>query len=161
MLNKAFFIGNLTRDVEFKSLPSGVNLAKGSLASTTKYKTQNGDTREEVCYMEFTIFGGLANVAHQYLKKGSKVHLEGKIIFEQWTGQDNKPKSKHTLRVDEMIMLDSKPQSSNNTNQGNYQNNQNNQRANNNTNQGNYQSNQQNTSNHYEGLNEDEIDNYF
>lgn len=112
MYNKLVVLGNLTKEIELKYLPTGSAVAKSSIATTHKYKSQSGEQKEEVCFLEFTIFGKGAEIANQYLKKGSKVLLEGRLIFEQWTAQDGTNRSKHSLRVDEMKMLDSKPQDS-------------------------------------------------
>ena len=109
MYNKTIMVGNLTRDIELKYLPSGSAVAKSSIASSYKYKSQTGEQKEEVCFLEFNMFGRSAEVANQYLKKGSKVLLEGRLVFEQWTAQDGSSRSKHSLRVEEMKMLDSKP----------------------------------------------------
>lgn len=109
MYNKLVVLGNLTKEIELKYLASGSAVAKGSIATTHKYKSQSGEQKDEVCFLEFTIFGKVAEVANQYLKKGSKVLLEGRLIFEQWNAQDGTSRSKHSLRVDEMKMLDSKP----------------------------------------------------
>lgn len=115
MYSKTILIGNLTRDIELRYLPSGSPVAKGSIATTYKYKSSTGEQKEEVCFLEFSIFGKVAEIANQYLKKGSKVLLEGRLVFEQWTAQDGTNRSKHTLRVDEMKMLDSKGSSDNQT----------------------------------------------
>ncbi len=64
-------------------------------------------------FLDFNIFGRSAEVANQYLRKGSKVLLEGRLVFEQWTAQDGTNRSKHALRVDTMKMLDSKADSQN------------------------------------------------
>lgn len=109
MYNKLVVLGNLTKEIELKYLPTGSAVAKSSIATTHKYKIQSGEQKEEVCFLEFTIFGKGAEIANQYLKKGSKVLLEGRLIFEQWNAQDGTNRSKHSLRVDEMKMLDSKP----------------------------------------------------
>ena len=101
-------IGNLTRDIDLKYLPSGSVVAKSSIATSYKYKSQDGSAKEEVCFLEFTIFGRIAEVANQYLRKGSKVLLEGRLAYETWTAQDGSTRSRHSLRVDEMKMLDSK-----------------------------------------------------
>lgn len=77
MYNKMIAIGNLTKDIEFKTLPSGSALAKGSIATSHKHKGSDGIQKEEVCFLDFTIFGRMAEVANQYLRKGSKVMLEG------------------------------------------------------------------------------------
>ena len=109
MYNKTIMVGNLTRDIELKYLPSGSAVAKSSIASSYRYKSQTGEQKEEVCFLEFNMFGRSAEVANQYLKKGSKVLLEGRLVLEQWTAQDGSSRSRHSLRVEEMKMLDSKP----------------------------------------------------
>jgi single-strand DNA-binding protein len=109
MFNRVIVIGNLTRDIELKYLPSGSAVAKSAIASTYKYKSSTGEQKEEVCFLDFNLFGRSAEVANQYLKKGSKVLLEGRLILEQWTAQDGTARSKHSLRVEAMKMLDSKP----------------------------------------------------
>lgn len=108
MFNKVVLIGNLTRDIEFRFLPNGTGVAKGAIATTYKYKSPNGEQKEEVCFLDFDIFGKIAEVANQYLHKGSKVLLEGRLVLDTWTGTDGQNRSKHSLRVDTMKMLDSK-----------------------------------------------------
>lgn len=107
-------VGNLTRDIELRYLPSGAAIAKSAIATSYKYKTSTGEQKDEVCFLDFNIFGRSAEVANQYLKKGSKVLLEGRLVLEQWTAQDGTSRSKHSLRVDIMKMLDSKGSDQNN-----------------------------------------------
>jgi len=111
MYNKVMFVGNMTRDIELRYLPNGGAIAKGAIASSYKYKTQDGQQKEEVCFLDFNIFGKGGEVFNQYTKKGSKVMLEGRLILEQWTDNNNQKQSKHSLRVDNFVFLDSKPQS--------------------------------------------------
>ena len=113
MYNKVVMVGNLTRDVELRYLPSGSAVAKSAIATSYKYKSASGEQKDEVCFLDFTIFGKTGEVANQYLKKGSKVLLEGRLKFEQWTAQDGSNRSRHILSVDTMKMLDSKSQSDN------------------------------------------------
>lgn len=113
MYNKVVMVGNLTRDIELRYMPNGAALAKGAIATSHRYKTQTGEQKDEVCFLDFNIFGRSAEVANQYLRKGSKVLLEGRLVFEQWTAQDGSNRSKHALRVDSMKMLDSKADSQN------------------------------------------------
>ena len=108
MYNKVIFVGNLTRDIELRYIKNGTAVAKSAIASTYKYKSSNAEQKEEVCFLDFTIFGRSAEVANQYLHKGSKVLLEGRLIFEQWTGQDGTNRNRHSLRVETMKMLGSK-----------------------------------------------------
>ena len=108
MYNKVILIGNLTKDISIQYLPSGAALAKSSIATSYKYKTATGEQKDEVMFLDFNIFGKTGEVASQYLRKGSKVLLEGRLVLEQWTAQDGTNRSKHSLRVDVMKMLDSK-----------------------------------------------------
>jgi len=119
MYNKVVMIGNLTRDIELRYLPSGAAIAKSAIATSHKYKAQTGEQKDEVCFLDFNIFGRSAEVANQYLRKGSKVLLEGRLVLEQWTAQDGSKRSKHSLRVDTMKMMDSKADSQNQS-QGGY-----------------------------------------
>ena len=113
MYNKVIMVGNLTRDIELRYLQSGSAIAKSAVATSYKYKASTGEQKDEVCFLDFTIFGKTGEVANQYLKKGSKVLLEGRLIFEKWNAQDGSERSRHSLRVDEMKMLDSKDKSDN------------------------------------------------
>jgi len=120
MYNKIIIIGNLTRDVELQYIPSGAAIAKGSIATTHKYKTQSGEQKDEVCFIDFSVFGKSADTLKQYTKKGSKVMLEGRLIFEQWNDNSGAKRNRHTLRVEVFKFLDTK----NNTSGANMQNNQ-------------------------------------
>lgn len=115
MYNKVVMVGNLTRDIELRYLPSGAAIAKSAIATSYKYKTATGEQKDEVCFLDFNIFGRSAEVANQYLRKGSKVLLEGRLVFEQWTAQDGTNRNRHSLRVETMKMLDSKSDSSSNS----------------------------------------------
>ena len=108
MYNKVIMIGNLTRDIELKYLPSGAAIGKSAIATSHKYKDQSGQQKEEVCFLDFSVFGKAAEIMNQYVKKGSKLMLEGRLILEQWTAQDGSTRTRHTLRADEFKFLDSK-----------------------------------------------------
>ncbi len=123
MYNKVMMIGNLTRDIELKYIPSGAAIAKGAIATSHKFKTQTGEQKEEVCFLDFSVFGKSAEILNQYVRKGSKVMLEGRLVFEQWVAQDGTNRSRHTLRVDVFKFLDSKADSAN-MNNGGYNNDQ-------------------------------------
>jgi len=117
MYNKVILIGNLTRDIEIQYLQgSNTPLAKGGVATSYKYKGNDGTQKEETCFLDFNIFGRVAEVANQYLHKGSKVMLEGRLVFDQWQdSQTGQNRSKHSLKVDNMKMLDSKSNTSSST----------------------------------------------
>ena len=111
MYSKVITIGYLTRPIEVKYLPNGGAIAKSAIATSHKYKTQSGEQKEEVCFLDFSMFGRSAEIAQQYLKKGSKVMLEGRLVLEKWVGKDGNNRSKHSLRVEAMKMLDTKAES--------------------------------------------------
>lgn len=105
--NKLILQGNLTKDNELKFLPNGNALVKNSIAVTEKYKSKDGQQKEETLFLDFTIFRG-AEVFNQYTQKGSKVLLDGSLKLESWTAQDGTNRQKHTLKVDSFTFLDSK-----------------------------------------------------
>lgn len=107
MFNKIILVGNLTRDIELNYAKSGTALAKTAIATTRKF-TSNGERKEEVCFVDITFFGRSAEIANQYLRKGSKCLVEGRLMFEQWTDQQGQKRSKHSVTVESMQMLDSK-----------------------------------------------------
>ncbi len=90
-LNKVFLIGNLTRDPEVRYLPSGAAVGDLRLAVNRKYKTQQGEEREETCFVNISVWGRQAETCGQYLGKGSSVLVEGRLRFEEWEkdGQKN------------------------------------------------------------------------
>jgi len=107
MFNKIILVGNLTRDIELRYSQAGVGIAKTAIATSRKF-TSNGEKKEEVCFVDITFFGKSAEVANQYLRKGSKILVEGRLNFEQWTDQNGGKRSKHSVIVESMQMLDSK-----------------------------------------------------
>jgi len=138
MFNKIILVGNLTRDIELRYSQSGSAIAKSAIATSRKF-TVNGERREEVCFVDITFFGRSGEIANQFLRKGSKVLVEGRLNFEQWVDQNGQKRSKHSVIVESMQMLDSKgdnpsqqPQQNasyqnNGSNYGNYPQQQNNQ----------------------------------
>jgi single-strand DNA-binding protein len=108
VFNKVILAGNLTKDVEVRYTQNGSAIAKTGIAVNRKFKI-NGEQKEEVLFIDLTFFGRSAEVANQYLKKGSKVLVEGRLILEQWTSQDGSKKSKHSIVVESMQMLDNQP----------------------------------------------------
>ena len=114
MFNKIILVGNLTRDIELRYSQGGMGIAKTAIATSRKF-TSNGEKKEEVCFVDITFFGRSAEVANQYLRKGSKILVEGRLNFEQWADQNGQKRSKHSVTVETMQMLDSKGD-----NQGSY-----------------------------------------
>ncbi len=83
-LNKVFLIGNLTRDPEMRSLPSGTSIASFGLATNRTYTAQNGEKKEEVCFVRVVVFGKQAEACGQYLNKGKPVFVEGRLQYRSW-----------------------------------------------------------------------------
>lgn len=107
MFNKIILVGNLTRDIEMKYSQGGMAIASTALATTRKF-TSNGEKKEETCFVDVTFFARSAEIANQYLRKGSKILVEGRLNFDQWTDQNGQKRSKHSVVVETMQMLDSK-----------------------------------------------------
>ncbi len=108
MYNKVILVGNLTRDIEVRYTQSGTAIGNTGIATNRKWKDQSGEQKEEVMFIDITFFGRTAEIANQYLRKGSKVLVEGRLVLEQWTAQDGSKRSKHSVTVQEMKMLDSR-----------------------------------------------------
>jgi len=89
-LNKAFIIGNLTRDPELKSLPSGTKVASFGMATNRKYKDKDGNWQDAVEYHNMVVFGRQAETTAQYLKKGSSALIEGRIQTRSWEADGTK-----------------------------------------------------------------------
>ena len=109
MYNKVILVGNLTRDIEIRYSQGGMAIAKTAIATSRKF-TSNGQKKEEVCFIDITFFGRSGEIANQYLKKGSKILVEGRLNFEQWVDQNGGKRSKHSVVVETMQMLDSRGQ---------------------------------------------------
>ncbi len=117
MYNKIILAGNLTRDIEIRYTQSGAAVGNSAIATTRKFKSQTGEQKEEVLFVDITFFGRTAEIANQYLRKGSKILVEGRLKLESWTAQDGSKRSKHSVTVESMTMLGSKSDET----QGGYQ----------------------------------------
>jgi single-strand DNA-binding protein len=89
-LNRAIVIGNLTRDPELKSLPSGIQVCTFSVATNRVWKDKAGVRQESADYHNIVVFGRQAETAAQYLRKGSGVLVEGRMQTRSWDGPDGK-----------------------------------------------------------------------
>jgi single-strand DNA-binding protein len=105
MYNKVILMGNLTKDIELRYLQSGSVVGSTAIATNRRWKSQSGEQKEEVMYIDLTLFGRTAEIANQYLHKGSKVLIDGRLSFEQWTAQDGSRRSKHAIIVENLKML--------------------------------------------------------
>ncbi|RDU73040.1 single-stranded DNA-binding protein [Helicobacter anseris] len=112
MFNKVILLGNLTKDVELKHLPSGMATCIISVATNRKTKKQDGSIHEETCFIDCKLFGRYAEIAKQYLMKGSRLHLEGRLTYETWTDQQGVKKSKHIIVCESLRLIDKIAQNS-------------------------------------------------
>ncbi|WP_149708794.1 single-stranded DNA-binding protein [Campylobacter concisus] len=104
MFNKVVLVGNLTRDIELRYTTSGSAIGNSGIAVTRRFNT-NGEKREETCFIDISFFGKAAEIANQYLSKGSKLLVEGRLKFDQWTDNNGQNRSKHSIVVENMEML--------------------------------------------------------
>src|SRR4051794_10957225 len=82
--NRVTLIGNLTRDPQSKTLPSTTNVCEFGLAMSRRYRTQGGEDREEVCFVDCSAFGKQADVIQQYCQKGKQIFVEGRLKYDTW-----------------------------------------------------------------------------
>ena len=116
-MNKIIMIGHLARDIELRYTQSQMAIGKTAIAVTHKY-TLNGEKREETCFIDITFFGKQAEIANQYLGKGSKLAVEGYLKFEQWQDNNGQNRSKHSIAVESMEMLGDAKQNNQSYQQG-------------------------------------------
>ena len=109
MFNKVILIGRLTRDVELRYTPSGTAVAKFGLASSRTYKDNiTGENKEEVLFIDITVFGRSAEVANQYLSKGRQVLVEGRLVLDQWVDNTGQKRSKHSVVAERVQFMGSR-----------------------------------------------------
>ena len=104
-LNKAILVGRLTRDPEVKSLPSGQQVASFGLATSRFYKDKEGEKQQQTEFHNIVFFGRIAEIASQYLKKGSLTLIEGRIQTRSWEDKETGKKIYRTEIVGESLQL--------------------------------------------------------
>ena len=108
-VNKVIIVGNLGRDPEMRTFPSGDQVANVTIATTDKWKDkQSGEMKEATEWHRVTFNGRLAEIAGQYLRKGSQVYVEGSLRTRKWTDQAGVEKYSTEVRADQMQMLGSR-----------------------------------------------------
>ena len=105
-LNRATIIGRLTRDPEVKTTPSGQSVANIGLATNRVWTDKSGVRQEKVEFHNIVLWSKLAEIAGQYLSKGRRVYMEGRLETRDWTGQDGVKRYRTEIVADNMIMLD-------------------------------------------------------
>lgn len=96
-VNKCLFIGNLTADPEIRTMPNGEQVANFSIALNEKYKAKDGNIVENVEYVRIVLYRRLAEIAGQYLTKGSQVYVEGRLKTRKW--QDNNGQDRYSTEI--------------------------------------------------------------
>ena len=104
-VNKAIIIGNLGKDPEMRYMPSGDAICNFSLATTDSWKDKNGEKQEKTEWHRISMFGKLAEIAGEYLKKGSQVYVEGRIQTRKWTNKEGQDQYTTEIVADKMQML--------------------------------------------------------
>lgn len=107
-LNRVQLIGNLTRDPELRYTPSGTAVCSFSLATNRNWTTDTGEKKDEVEFHRIVAWNKLAELCSQFLTKGRKVFVEGRLTTRSWTAQDGSQKSTTEIVISDMILLDSR-----------------------------------------------------
>ncbi|PIQ83640.1 MAG: single-stranded DNA-binding protein [Candidatus Omnitrophica bacterium CG11_big_fil_rev_8_21_14_0_20_63_9] len=103
-LNRVLLIGNLTKDPELRYTPSGTPVANLRLAVNSSFKGQDGQRKEETCFVTIVVWSKQAELCNQYLKKGRSVFIEGRLIYRQWEAE-GKTRSTMEVRADRVQFL--------------------------------------------------------
>lgn len=104
--NKVLLMGNLTRDVQLKSLPSGQAIAEIAIAINRKFKTKDGQDREEVTYVDCECWGPRAEVINKYFSKGKPIFIEGRLRLDSWEDKDGQKRSKMRVVIDDFQFVE-------------------------------------------------------
>ena len=106
-VNKVILIGNLGADPEVRHLQNGASVANFRLATSETYKDrQTGERREQTEWHNVVAWRGLAEITEKYLRKGSKVYVEGKLRTRKWQDKDGQDRYTTEIQADEMTLLD-------------------------------------------------------
>lgn len=107
-LNRVQLIGNLTRDPEARQIPGGQMVVTLSIATNLTWTDQSGQKQTKTEYHNVVVWRKLAEICNQYLKKGGKVFVEGRLQTRSWDGEDGVKRYRTEIVADNMIMLDSR-----------------------------------------------------
>src|SRR3989344_1919093 len=107
-VNRATIVGRLTRDPEVRTTPSGVNVTSFSVATNIVWSDPTGARKEAVEYHNVVAWRKLGEIVAQYMHKGSRILVEGRLQTRQWEGKDGSKRSRTEIVADNIIMLDSK-----------------------------------------------------
>jgi len=105
-LNRAMIIGNLTRDPELRNTPNGQSVCSFGVATNRAWTDPTGQKQEQVEFHNVVAWSRLAEICSQYLGKGRKVYIEGRLQTREWEGQDGQKRNRTEIVAENMIMLD-------------------------------------------------------
>ena len=105
-LNKVQLIGNLTQDPEIRQTPSGQSVSSVTVATNRRWTGSSGETQEKAEFHNIVLWGKLAEIAGQYLRKGSKVYIEGRLETRSWEAQDGTKRYKTEVVAEKVILID-------------------------------------------------------
>ncbi|MFA5843159.1 MAG: single-stranded DNA-binding protein [Candidatus Gracilibacteria bacterium] len=111
-LNRAQLIGNLTRDPEARQTSSGKSVVNFGIATNSRWTDASGQVQEKTEFHNIVVWGKLADICAQYIRKGSKVYVEGRIQSREWQGEDGVKRFRTEIVAENVIMLDRKGASS-------------------------------------------------
>jgi single-strand DNA-binding protein len=107
-LNRVQLIGNLTRDPELRYTPSGTAVCSFGIATNRSWTTDTGEKKEESEFHRIVAWNKLAELCSQFLTKGRKIYVEGRLATRNWTGQDGQQRNTTEIVIDDMILLDNR-----------------------------------------------------
>jgi single-strand DNA-binding protein len=107
--NKVLLMGNLTRDPQLSYLPSQTPVVDFGIAVNRKWTSKEGESKEEVCFVDCRAYSRLAENINKYMRKGRPIFVEGRLMYETWTAQDGTKKSRHRIHVDNCQFLGGGP----------------------------------------------------
>lgn len=119
-VNKVILVGNLGRDPEVRNMPSGDAIANFSIATTDTWKDKSGQRQERTEWHRISMFGKQAEIAGQYLKKGSTVYIEGRLQTRKWTDKEGAERTTTEVVADRMQMLGGRDGGSRENNDGDH-----------------------------------------
>lgn len=107
-LNRAQLIGNLTRDPELRYTPNGTAVCSFSVATNRSWTTDTGEKKDEAEFHRIVAWNKLAEICSQFLVKGRKVYVEGRLVTRSWNAQDGTQRNTTEIVISDMILLDSR-----------------------------------------------------
>lgn len=119
--NRIVLVGNLTRDPQLSYTPANTAVCKFGIATNRTFRDRDGNSREEVCFVDCTLFGRGGEVFQQYMAKGRTVLVEGRLQFQQWSTPEGDKRSKHEVIVENFTFLGGRGGEAGNRSFGNHE----------------------------------------